>query len=173
MSTTRYPAIIFLSVVIVSITLPMFYYSHLPDTVASHFNINNAADGWMSKKSFLIIQLATTVVLSGMFLLITYFTPKLPNSIINLPNKEYWLNEERREESLKIFQRFIYWFGSLTLGFLTLIFQEVYLVNLQGKGKLSSSIWIYLIVFLAVLTFILIKMIMYFNKTNNKGEIIK
>lgn len=168
MSNTRYPAIIFISVIIISIALPAFYYSHLPDTVASHFNINNTADGWMSKKSFLIVQLATTVVLSGMFLLITYFTPKFPNSIINLPNKEYWLNTERREESLKIFQRFIYWFGSLTLLFLTLVFQEVYLVNMNSGTRISSNIWIYLIVFFTVLTFMIIKLFMYFNKTDNK-----
>ena len=81
MSSTRYPAIIFLIVILVSLALPVFYYSHLPETIASHFNFTNAADGWMSKKSFLIIQIATIVLLSGMFFLIAHFIPRLPNSI--------------------------------------------------------------------------------------------
>ena len=93
--------------------------------------------------------------------------------MINLPNKNYWLSAERREESMNVFQQFIYWLGSLTLGFLTLISQEVFILNLQGRNKISSSIWIYLFVFLAVLAFIIIKMVMHFNRTENKNEIKK
>ncbi len=173
MSKTRYPAIIFLILIVASLALPLFYYSRLPDTIATHFNFRNEADGWMSKNSFFIVEMAVAVLLSGMFFSIAYFVPKFPNSMINLPNKNYWLSAERREESMNVFQQFIYWLGSLTLGFLTLISQEVFILNLQGRNKISSSIWIYLFVFLAVLAFIIIKMVMHFNRTENKNEIKK
>lgn len=173
MSKSRYPSIIFLIVSIASIALPLFYYPHLPNTIASHFNFRNEADGWMNKNTFLIVEIAVAVFLSGMFLLIAYFIPKLPNSIINLPNKNYWLSPERREESLQVFTRFIYWFGSLTLGFLTLISQEVIITNMRIRTTISSNIWIYLLVFLTIVAFISIKMILHFNKTDNKNEITK
>lgn len=166
MSKSRYPAFVFFILVLVSAALPVFYYTRLPDRVASHFNIMNQADSWMSKESFLIIELSLTIFLAGIFYGIIYFLPKFPDSIINLPNKEFWLSKEKREESLAIFQRFLYWMGSLTLGFLTLIFQEVYNVNLAGGDRITSNVWIYLIIFLSAIAFIVIRMFLHFNKTD-------
>ena len=169
MSNVRYPAVVFFTMAIVSIALPIFYYSNLPAQVASHFNFKNQADGWMKKETFLIVQISVNIFLSGMFFAICYFLPKLPNSIINLPNKEFWLSEERREDSINLFQRFMCWMGSLTLGLLSLIFQEVYSTNLAGGNKISSYIWIYMIIFLSAITFMTIKLIFHFNKIDKSN----
>ena len=173
MSETRYPAIIFIIVILVSLSLPLFYYSRLPETVASHFNFNGTADAWMSKESFLLTELGITIFLSALFLSIAFFLPKFPVTIINLPNKEHWLSPERRGESLKIFQRYFLWFGSLTIGFLTIMMQEVYLANLSDKVKISGNAWIYLTVFLSAIAIMTVKLFMHFNKTDNKDEIPK
>jgi uncharacterized membrane protein len=166
MSNTRYPTIIFILAVILSLALPVFYYSHLPETVASHFNFKNEADDWMSKKSFFIIQIGiilfTSALIGGFAILVT----RLPESIINLPNKDYWLNGERRNESLSLLKRFMLWFGTLTLGFLSLVMQEVYTANISGFHKIKFNLWIYLMIYLAVIGFMVIKMISHFNKTD-------
>jgi uncharacterized membrane protein len=166
MSNAKYPVIIFIMAIIISLALPAFYYTHLPETVASHFNFKNEADAWMSKKSFLIIQVAVILFSSVLIGGFVYLIPRLPKSSFNLPNKDYWLSNERKKESLMLFQRFMLWFGTLTLGFLTLIMQEVYAANIAGINKIKFNLWIYLIIYLTATTFMIVKMISHFNKTD-------
>ncbi|MCX6169373.1 MAG: DUF1648 domain-containing protein [Ignavibacteriales bacterium] len=166
MSNTRYAAIIFIMALILSLTLPVFYYSHLPETVASHFNFKNDADAWMSKKTFFIIQiliiLFTSVLIGGFAFLIN----RLPESFLNLPNKDYWLSKERKDETVILLKKFMLWFGTLTLGFLTIVMQEVYAANIAGINKIKFNLWIYLIIYLTTITFMIIKLISHFNKTD-------
>ncbi len=166
MSNTRYPAIIFIMAIILSLALPAFYYTHLPEIVASHFNFKNEADAWMSKRTFLIIQVAVILFTSFLIGGFVYLIPRLPKSLFNLPNKDYWLSDERKEESLMLFQRFMLWFGTFTLGFLTLVMQEVYAANIAGVNTIKFNLWIYLIIYLAATTFMIVKMISHFNKTD-------
>ena len=77
-----------------------YFYPQLPEKVASHFNYLGEADGWMSKTEFTIFQ----VILLGVILATTSLIPllfnKLPDSLINIPNKSYWLAPERRAQSI-------------------------------------------------------------------------
>ncbi|MFA7228959.1 MAG: DUF1648 domain-containing protein [Melioribacteraceae bacterium] len=166
MSNARYSAYLFFTLVVISIALPVFYYSSLPDQIASHFDFNNEADGWMNKESFLVLQISVTLLLAAMFFAISFFLPKFPDSAVNLPNKEFWLTGGRREESMRTMQNFFYWIGNLTLGFLIVTFQEINSVNLSGGDKISSNIWIYLIIFLVSISFVIIKMFLHFNRTD-------
>jgi uncharacterized membrane protein len=164
MSKVKYPAVFFLVIVIISLLLPVFYYKSLPATVASHFNIRNNADSWMNRESFLIVQLVAITFLSVTFFLTSFLLPRLPKSLINLPNKDYWLSEERKNETFSILKRFSFWLGSLTLMLINLVFQDVYNANIVGSNKISSSIWIYLAAYLIVTGFLLFKLITYFTK---------
>ncbi|MCX6174982.1 MAG: DUF1648 domain-containing protein [Ignavibacteriales bacterium] len=168
MSNLRYPAIIFFAVVTLSLILPVFYYPHLPETIASHFNMRNEPDAWISKQTSIVIHFATMVFLAVMFSCIIYFVPKLPKTMINLPNKDYWLNEKNREETFLVFRRFMFWLGSITIGFLTFIIQEVYNTNISGKGKLTFAVWIYFAFMLITMSFLTIKMIIYFSKIDKQ-----
>lgn len=71
----------------------------LPDRVATHFGLNGAPDGWMSRPGFLGFSLAFPLGLSFVIAGSLYLTRFLPESSINLPNKEYWLAPERRAET--------------------------------------------------------------------------
>ena len=169
MTNLKYPAIIFFLVVTLSLILPVFYYPHLPETIAAHYNIKNEPDAWMSKQTSFVIHFATMVILAVMFSCIIYFVPKLPKTMINLPNKDYWLNENNREETFAVFRRFMFWLGSITMGFLSLVIQEVYNTNIAGKSKLTFAIWIYLAIMLFMTAILIIKMILYFKKPDNQS----
>ncbi len=168
MSNLRYPAIIFFAVVTLSFVLPVFYYPRLPEIIASHYNFKNEPNAWMSKQSAIIIHYAVVAFLTIMFSCFIYFIPKLPKSMINLPNKDYWLNENNREETFLVFRRFMFWLGSITIGFLSFIIQEVYNTNITGKSKLTFAVWIYLAIMLITISFLIIKMIIYFSKIDKQ-----
>ncbi len=165
MSKTRFSAIIFFALAIISIAVPLFYYPLLPQNMASHFNFKNEADGWMSKRSFFAVQIAVTFFLWGMFLLIAGLLHKFPDSAINLPNKNFWLSRFHREETMSTLKDFFYWIGNITMAFMLLLFLEVYKINMNGSLKMDSKIWMYTILFIAALTFLITRMILHFNKT--------
>jgi len=74
---------------------------HLPETVATHFDLNNNADGWMSRNGYLLFMIALMV---GMPAFVSFAVGTLPRKFphwTNLPNRDYWLSRERREESLR------------------------------------------------------------------------
>ena len=86
-----------------------YYWTVLPDEIATHFGANGQPDGWMSKGVASLMMLGIQVALPWMMVGIGYATKHIPNSAINIPNREYWLAPERRDSSLRRVQ------GSLTV----------------------------------------------------------
>jgi hypothetical protein len=75
-----------------------------------------------------------------MFTALSYGIPKMPVSLINLPNKEYWLGPERKEETFSLIRESFLWFGSATMLLLIDIFRQVFIVNINGDKSLSHPL---------------------------------
>src|SRR5574341_1324762 len=74
---------------------------YLPETVATHFDGNHQASGWMSRDGYMIFMLCFMI---GISTLVSFVVGTLPRKFpqwTNVPNREYWLSPERREESLR------------------------------------------------------------------------
>ena len=74
---------------------------YLPDKVATHFGINGQADGWMSRNGYLLLMLAFMI---GMSAFVSFVVGTLPRKFpqwTNIPNRDYWLAPQRREESAR------------------------------------------------------------------------
>ncbi len=72
----------------------------LPDIVATHFGANNRADGWMTRNGYLAFMFCFLIGVPGFVSLIVGFMPRKFPQWTNVPNRDYWLAGERREESL-------------------------------------------------------------------------
>jgi uncharacterized membrane protein len=125
-----------------------FYYPLLPAKLASHFGPDGRADGWMAKLDFVIFHLVMTTLLALLFGGMGALMHKIPNDAINLPNKEYWLAPERREQTLRQFSKEMSVFGIACLAFLFAVIQTVILSNLAGKNQLGPLFFVYFIGFL-------------------------
>jgi uncharacterized membrane protein len=106
------------------------YYRMLPAQVASHFDIQGQPDGWMSKGAFVSVYvgmlLGSGIVMAALGLLL----PRTPDSLINLPHKDYWLAPERRRATLLAVSADFSWFASATIAFLIAMFQACFTVTL-------------------------------------------
>jgi uncharacterized membrane protein len=83
-----------------AIVFVVYTSEYLPERVATHFGASGHADGWMSRNGY-IFFMATLMV--GMSALVTFVVGTLPRKFpqwTNVPHRDYWLAEERREESL-------------------------------------------------------------------------
>lgn len=122
-------------------------YAALPDTVATHFDMSGQPNDWMSKTGFLAVSLSVLALLAGTFMGLPALIGKFPDSMINVPHKEYWLAPQRRSQTLNWFARQLHWFGSMTVLFMIWVFHQVIRFNLGNSMAHGKSFWFPLIAF--------------------------
>jgi uncharacterized membrane protein len=128
-----------------------FYLPRLPDRIASHFDFSGRPNGWMSRTEFMVFTAIMLVALYFVFGAMPALLAKLPDWMINMPRKDYWLAPEHKTESLAYLRTWMRWFGCLTLLMLLAIFELVFRANLSAPPLLdSSAAWI-IVAYLALL----------------------
>lgn len=73
---------------------------YLPSPVATHFSVNNRADGWMSRNAYLAFILGFLIGVPAIVSFVVGALPRKYPQWTNVPNRDYWLSAERREGSL-------------------------------------------------------------------------
>lgn len=137
-------------------------YPLLPEKLASHFDFSGRPDGWTNKTTFVGIYIAVIAFSAVTFWGAAFLITKLPNSMLNLPNKEYWMSPGRKQETLDFIAGWLVWFGAATLVFLVAVFHEVFQFNLTHATKLSN-VWFYLVVFLIFTGFWCFRLVLRFR----------
>jgi uncharacterized membrane protein len=158
----------FYLLIILSFIEALYFYQLMPVKTATHFNIYGQPDGWSSKSTILLINTAVVILFALIFRIIILFTPKIPEGLINLPNKHYWLSEKRKIDSYQKINNFLFWIGDITLLFFLLLFYLIYKSNINNYASISPRIWILMIAYLGVLSILTIKFYKYFNKIPDK-----
>lgn len=130
-------------IVLVAVVQVVHYRSLLPGRMASHFDGTGRANGFMFRDDFLATELGLFAFMSLIFVVLPGFLRRIPNSLINLPRKDYWLAPERREATLRDMARQLTWFGAATLLFLLLVMEAVMRANLPGGGGQLSAPFFY------------------------------
>ena len=91
----------------------------LPDPVASHFDAAGAANGYMPRVYYTRLMLALVVGLPGLIVVLQSLAFASPKARINLPNRDYWLAPERREETVAFLRQHLARLGSMLVVLLT------------------------------------------------------
>jgi uncharacterized membrane protein len=131
----------------------VYYFTALPEKVASHFDGTGTPDGWMSRSGFIALEAIILAILAFQFLALPYLIEKLPNSFMNIPHKDHWLSDERRVETFAFMRRYLEWFAAVSLLLFILINQLVYAANIERQNLQSGKMWVILVgyfVFVAV-----------------------
>ena len=126
--------LVFIVLLLLCLGQAAYYYPLLPDRVASHFGASGQPDAWSSKESFVKIYFIVVVFIVLLFPGIGLMLRKIPTSLMNLPNKDYWLSPERSQDTIDVLSRQFLWFGSATLMLLLDIFHQSFRVHL-GKAQ--------------------------------------
>lgn len=166
MANTRLPNSIFFMLVVLGIVQFLYYSPRLPEIVVSHFGTSGTPNGWQPKAAFFFIELAVIVLAT----VISFVPPRvisaMPVSLINLPNKQYWLSPERREDTLSYFRSWSGWFGCALLAFLLFAMELAFRANLHTPPHFDNTAFIpALLAFVAFDIFAIIRLILHFAKT--------
>jgi serine/threonine-protein kinase len=113
----------------------------LPPQVASHFNAAGQPDGWTSRTSYLWSMIAMVCGLSLLMVAIFYGVRFCPPSTINLPNRDYWLAPERRDETFAFVFRAGVWLALLQAALFLGIHLLVVAANKAQPVRLSRNVW--------------------------------
>ncbi len=126
--------------------------TNLPLQMASHFNAEGIADGFMSQEGYTNTMLALIVLVPGLLALTPLGMRKLPANLINIPHKEYWLTPERRELTFQTLNRFMSVMACFLLLFLSYVHWLVILANERQPPAMSvPNIVLGMIVFLLLI----------------------
>lgn len=90
----------------------------LPAVVATHFGPAGAPNGYMPHAFYLRFMLAFVVLLPW---LVNFALERIlasPNARINLPNRDHWLAEAQRSQTIEFLLRHMRYFGLLLAVFL-------------------------------------------------------
>ena len=120
-----------------AIAQSIYFYPLLPDIVGSHFDATSKVNGSSTKLSYFIVYFVSLAITSSFTLVLPLILKYLPTSTINLPHREYWLSDERREETLNFFNGHMSWFGVATVTLMIAIFHLTFLANLSSTKNFN------------------------------------
>lgn len=155
----------------VMVYLALRFGPELPAEVAIHFGLSGEPDGYGSRGILVGAMLGTGVLMLGLFAGLARWLPRMPDSLINLPHKGYWLAPERRAETLAEMGGSLLWIGAFTQVFLARIFWETIRFNLTGPTPEGGlSIGPALIVYFALVAFLTARLFWRFRRPTARGS---
>ena len=121
-----------------------WYSPRLPHVIASHFDVAGRPNGWMSREAFVGVYAGVVLLLTIVFSTILF----VPPSLLNLPNKEYWLAPERRAATVTRVAGELTSFANATLVLVLATFELAFRANLPGGTFAAEVMWVVLGVYL-------------------------
>jgi uncharacterized membrane protein len=106
---------VFMASFVANVVFTLGSLAVLPDRVAIHFGALGAADNWASKETHAALLIGTHIFLFVLLFLSGRLTLVLPARWVNLPNKQFWLQEANKARALTMIE-------SRTLGMGTALF---------------------------------------------------
>lgn len=166
MNALRLPLSVLTALAVLFVAELLFFYAQVPETVASHFDANGVPNGWMSKSAYTALMLFVVFVSVIPTAGIALFLPKMKGAV-NIPNKEYWLAPERRDETFGRIGASLLWTECGVLAFLIVLTYAVGTMNVEGRATLDWPMIPTLLVFLAFLALVMGRMILRFRTTTH------
>jgi len=165
-SSLRMPLVVMGVLLIAALAQLVVFLPMLPEPLASHFDGAGRANGWSSRTAFVSIELVVLLVIVLFFAALPASFRRLPDSMINLPRKRYWLAPERRDESLGFLIASLNWFGCACLALMVAVTHLVIRVN-RGLDPLlpSGVMWGLLLTFFGFTVVWLLRLMLHFRNS--------
>ena len=110
----------------------------LPGVVASHFEGDGFANGFSTRGFYVGLMLGFVLGLPALLVTTLWYTMGSPGARINLPNRDYWLAPERRDETVAWLRGHMVLFGQVLVVFLCYVHWLVVRANAVQPPRLDS-----------------------------------
>jgi len=135
-----FPLISFVLLLTAAALLVSTLSGDLPDVVAVHFNAAGVANGFMRREECRGFMLFFTLGAPVFVAAVTGLIPRLfPPSMLNIPNRGYWLAPERAEDSIAFLSDQGVWFACILVIFLASVDWMVAKANASAPPNLPAG----------------------------------
>ena len=128
-------------VAIVAALFVIFTSGELPDQVAAHFNLAGEPDRWTSHQSYVALFVGFLLVYPALMVLAFSWLPKKWPHLINIPNRNYWFEAERRERTLGYLAERGCWFSILLLVLIAALHYTIVLAHRSRPAALPLPLF--------------------------------
>src|SRR5262245_15318479 len=141
----------------------------LPTYVASHFDGNGVANGYMPRSAYVAFMLVVTISLPLVIFASALILPRVPPSLLNFPNRAYWLAPERRDETYAYLSDHTAHFATLLALFLGFVHWRVVAANSLDPPTLESMPFVVgLLVFLVAVVVWIATLAAHFRRDSQR-----
>ena len=118
-----------------------YFWSRLPARIATHDGVGGEPNGWMSRPGLFLFYFALLAFLTVVFLGVGALTRVLPASLVNMPNRQFWLAPERRAGTVRVLSAMTQEVGLLALVMVVALQQIAFQANLGPHPTLPGAIF--------------------------------
>lgn len=154
----------FFALLALALSSAFWQHAHLPARVATHFDGDGHANGWLDRSTHTTLQIATLLFMTALFQGLAALNRRLPKELINVPHRDYWFAPERAAASHDVITTAVIQIGCAVLAFFTVLFHLVYRANLSPTPRLDATIWWATGVLLSALAVILVRLVVGFSR---------
>lgn len=169
MKTTVLPMALLSLLIVASVPQHYYYYTQLPDVVATHFGADGKPNDWMSRLNATLLVGGIQTLLPLFLLGVSWLSAKLPESMLNIPNREYWLRPDKREATLSHMQLLMSWIAVLTTAFMAVMSHLVFLANRDSVALNIALASTALVIYLAFVFTIAFSSVRRFRLPRTEG----
>lgn len=119
MKALRTPTVVLVLLYVCFLGYLLYSAGQLPDRVATHFDGQGQPNGWMSRSTHTLFIGGMGILIPLGIVALCYVLRWLPDNLINIPRREYWLAPERRADTVGFLFRSSLWFASEMVIFFT------------------------------------------------------
>jgi uncharacterized membrane protein len=112
-------------------------WSQLPARLATHFGLSGEPNDW-STPAELVRSASLLVAMCAAVFLLAPLLERLPDRLINLPNKDYWLAPDRRSATFGAMRDWLRWLMVVTLAIVALVMTLIIHANLSSPPRLRA-----------------------------------
>lgn len=97
-----------------SLAYLIYFGAAFPPRMAVHFTQAGEPDGWMDRLMFIVLASSMTFMVPPFLVAALGVMPRvMPGSVLNIPNRDFWLAPERRDAMLSNVLYYALWLGCL------------------------------------------------------------
>jgi uncharacterized membrane protein len=141
-SRARLPGSVFVALIVYGAVQGHYYASKMPDILATHFGGRGQPNGWQTHSAFLVTEIFVVALATVIGFGVPALMGAIPDSLMNVPNKEHWFAPQRRESTLAYFRMTFAWFGCGLLAFLLFVNELVFRANLTTPRHLNTTAFV-------------------------------
>lgn len=112
---------------------------HLPARVATHFALSGEPNGWMTRAGLVRFALIAGAAVPAFVLGVFALVRRCEGWGLNIPNKEFWLAPQRRQETFDFIQRQGFWFAGLLIAFFAALHCSIVAANARSPAALAAA----------------------------------